>query len=691
MSLLVDKFQIIENHVDTITSEDLDSLINNYFENIFHSDEKVIHSDLIFQIFWFKKDFNYKSILINHLINFLKQKKTFVRNNIKKGNFELEHLIKLIQNYNDKIYKFSALLLKNNDLLKISSGQLFDMILSDPTIINFLKDELGNISSTNKNNYIELFKIISHISENNTDSKCYQWFLFLVSSCLEKSAEEIINNHYPVPEQYQNILNLISMFSYVNEITNFFTFVKTDIHIIYSNSINLLCNLIKNTFEKNNVKEIISVCKNNKQIIQKMLSIPNLNYNEKTIKDFLSKELIHFINSKLPTIDDNNISDFSCFLELISIFDDIFKNNYAKYLLNNKIADFFDNNKIQNILLDELHQQILSNNKDENPLLVQLINYCNYIKEKDTFIFKYNKKLIERVLYKPNIELEKLYYHFLLDKLNDKLLVKTNKIINDVEMTLKDRENYNKLLEQSDLEMIKKLYENVNIVTTSYNNWDVNQNEGIVTTEMTFNGTIEKCMKGYDSFYAKRYQNKRKLHWLPHFGEIVFDYVNKEFKMMPIQYMILEYVTETKLVNKKDLMEIKFLKGYSENFRQSLISSLIFGGILKMTQEQIELNTNIDSISYDYIHIFFSTSNYGSIWENKREEELILEREDILSANINHYAKIKPIEKNELFDVISKNLHVFTLDKDFYEKVITIMIDKDYIKVENNMVEKLLY
>ena len=104
MSLLVDKFQIIENHVDTITSEDLDSLINNYFENIFHSDEKVIHSDLIFQIFWFKKDFNYKSILINHLINFLKQKKTFVRNNIKKGNFELEHLIKLIQNYNDKIF-----------------------------------------------------------------------------------------------------------------------------------------------------------------------------------------------------------------------------------------------------------------------------------------------------------------------------------------------------------------------------------------------------------------------------------------------------------------------------------------------------------------------------------------------------------------------------------------------------------
>ena len=48
-------------------------------------------------------------------------------------------------------------------------------------------------------------------------------------------------------------------------------------------------------------------------------------------------------------------------------------------------------------------------------------------------------------------------------------------------------------------------------------------------------------------------------------------------------------------------------------------------------------------------------------------------------------------EASELFELINKNLNVFTLERDFYEKVLNIMIDKDYIKVDNDMVEKLLW
>lgn len=687
MSLLVDKFHIIENHIDNITDENLESLINNYFENIFHSDEKVIHSDLISQIFWFKKDFNYNKVLINHLVNFLKQKKGSVRNNIKKGNFELEHLVKLIQNYNDKINIFSSLVVDNNETLKVSSGQLFEMILSDPTIINFLKDELGNISETNKNNYMELFKIINHISEHNADIKCYQWFLFLISSCLEKSSEEITTRNYPVPEHYQNILNLISLLSQFNNLMNFFVFIKKDINIIYSNSVNILCNLIKIVFENNSIKEIISVFKNNLPIIQKIVNIPNLNYNEKNIKEFLSVLLVNFINEKIQLINEKNFNDFSYFLELFNIFDSLLNNTYAKNLLNNKISEFFANEKTQNILLENIHQKILRGCYDENSSLAQLIGYCNFIKDKDKFIAKYNKKLIERILHKPNIEIERMYCDIMTEKFYEKLLVKTNKIINDIEASLKDRENFKMLLEKSDV--FKN--ENLNIITTSYNNWDVNQNEGVLTNDLMFNGFIEKRMKGYDNFYAIRYDNKRKLNWLPHFGEVVFDYQDKEFKMLPIQYMILEHINEIKSVNKNILMDVKFLKGYNEEFRQSLISSLIFGGILKINKDNIKVNQNIDSISYDYVNIFFSTSNYGEIWEKKREEELIIAREEILSANINHYSKIKPINKDELFELINKNLNVFTLERDFYEKVLNIMIDKDYIKVDNNMVEKLLW
>jgi hypothetical protein len=69
----------------------------------------------------------------------------------------------------------------------------------------------------------------------------------------------------------------------------------------------------------------------------------------------------------------------------------------------------------------------------------------------------------------------------------------------------------------------------------------------------------------------------------------------------------------------------------------------------------------------------------------------MLSREEILSSNINHYVKVKPISKEDLFEILTENLNVFPLETILYEKVLGIMVDKEYISIKDNMIEKLFY
>ena len=117
---LNDKFSIICNDIMSISNSEIVDLLDNYFENLLHSNEKTIHSDLLSQIFWFKKEFDFSTIMLKHLENFLKQKKLSIRHNIKKGNFEIDTgLNKLIESYFEKINSFLTHVQNREEITKI--------------------------------------------------------------------------------------------------------------------------------------------------------------------------------------------------------------------------------------------------------------------------------------------------------------------------------------------------------------------------------------------------------------------------------------------------------------------------------------------------------------------------------------------------------------------------------------------
>jgi len=691
--VLNDKFKIIENPTINLTIEDLEADIDFYVENLLLSDEKIMHSDYISSIYFFEKPINFSKIINKHLENYLKQKRLSIRNSIKKGNFDFDTLIKMIETFSKKMYQISSdEVIKKNAYL-----QLFEQIISENSLIGFLKSELTNINENNTKSIISLINKMKEINQFNPETKSYKWFLFLISSSLSTTVEENFDKTYPVPENYQKIINVSHNAEFCKKIYDYYNDMNlniTDINIILVSSINLLMQGIKDIFDNCSLNIINKILKDNYYILNLIVNKFDIIFEGKPIKELMTHKFFTIIDKKTKDFSSFNIETLKEFTETFQIFEKIINNSgTTRDIINNKISIIFSSEYIQDFLIELIHQNILSSKEDDSDILLNVLGFCSQIKDKDKFIEKYNKNLIMRMLNEPNIYIENKYLSTLIEKFGDKLLLKTKKIIIDTKNTLNDKINFKQLVSEKSTNILKDL----NVMTASYNNWDINQTEGIITSDLIKTliqnsnvSTINKVLYIYQQFYEERYNNKRKLNWYPHFGEIIFDYLEKEIKMLPIQFLIIEYVFNNKC-DKETIMNAEFLINYNKDFKQSLISSLIFGNILKLNGNEIIIGNNGDLISSDFINIFFTTTNYGNIWEQKRKEELIMCRIDITSAQINHFVKLKPISKDELFKTVSSNIKVFELDIELFDKTINIMIDKDYIKFENELLTKVFW
>lgn len=690
-----DKFAIIQNDICNLSNNELISKLDNYFENLFFdTNQRIFHNDLIIQIIQFRKDIDVSEIILRHLDNYLKEKKLAIRNSIKKGNFKIDSgLNNLIKSYFDKINICSYFILDNKKIMSYGLSQLYHKIITDPSLLTFLTYELSSLEKSNINSIKKLTTVMKKISIVNPDTKSYQWFLFIIASSIKTIMDKNINKTYPISnENYQQIINFKENLSLYQKVETFYSYVGIDIRIITDSITGIIWSLFIKIMNSCSSIELYYL----------------IEYNKNIFKTIIANDLSHSFTNQLFVFiilqeeKHKNLTNLINFIKCFqTIHELVLPSGNSRDKINAKISEIFSNEDSQNVLLETINKTILTE-KINN--LYDILYFCSNIKNKDIFIEKYNRMLINRLLHKPNIYIERKYYEVLYNIFGDKLLYKTNKILTDIEYTIEDKGNFIKL--SDNIKKENKIFQDsigydynivtvMNVVTSSYNNWDINYSEGIIPDNFVkkYNNDyiLLNMMYVYSEFYKLRYKNKRKLNWYPHFGEIIFNFNEIEFKMLPIQFILLEHIYKVTKISKNELINFQIFSGYNEHFKKSLVSSLLLGGIIILEDDNIKINSNTSKIASNYIDLFFTSSGYVDIWNVNREKELILSREEVLSSWINHFLKKESLEKIELMSKIKKSMDLFELSIDFLDNVIIDMINKKYIKYNQEKLEKIIW
>ncbi len=667
MELLYDKFKIIKDNI--IEPDDELSLFENFIENFLESNIFNIHPYYLFQLFN-KKQININECINNKIDLYLKDLRSNIRILIKKGQYDLYNgLNKLLQSYIIKLDKLCNIFtnISNTEYNKFNT-----IIIHDPQIICFLHLELDTLD---KNKKYEINKFINNVYIIDKDIKKvnYIWLLKLIGSILLKNINDITIDYNIIPVNYMLMIKLIKIIDKYRNILNYYDYIdKEYINYIVSPLILLIYNEFNNLIKVINIKELIHLL-NNKGSYLILNSIINKN-----------KELVtHYINTFIFINKDTlNIDQTIDLLELL-----IISNNLG--LLNSYILQTLNNLNILNYIHEIIHKYIYKNNK----FILNIINFIMYnINDKDNFIDQYQTLLVKRLLSSQSDIVLENNCIYIIAKFGEKYINKLLKNITDKESSINDMNNFYTLKNINDTDKLCML-------TTSYNNWHINYNFGSLTGDIinTYTSTSYFCtlLNNYNKFYNLRYENKRKLIWFPHYGQVDINYEYEPNKfiniiLLPIQLLVLELFDHN---NEIDICIIKsqsFFDEYSNKYKDDIIKSLIFGKILIKKGNILELS-NKNNISSNLIDIFYNNSTFILDEENNRLENLALARNDIISCVVNHIIKKMSLTFDELLNTIKQKLTLFTVTDLMLTQVLDKMISMDYIIFDNNKYYKIFY
>lgn len=709
---LYDKFEIIENHLN-ITEQQAQSSIDNYIENLLNSDIRVFMTDYMNQTVWFKKIDT--ELLIHSIEQYFKtyliQRRNQMRVFIKKDSFEMGYLNKFIDNFIKKVEFINDVLkIENNKIVEVGISQLSNLVISDSIIIMFIEESI--IAFSTNTDIINLFNVIKKTSKYD-NSETISTLLKTFGNIYKK---QLINtSSIPLPDNISRIHRLNESIQYYKQITEFYSFIdKRDIHT------NLICfPIIQLIFEY-----LVSILKYNTVYeIEYVLGIVSKDIIKIMSKDFDNKEqIIRSISDEVVLLIDrvsqvetsiskteflpqrakpfDETCKYTMIINIISYTDSIIKTNVYKDVISQKLVTILRSEKNMSNIHSDIDELIRNQQIDS---VIKIINIVSNIKDKDIFINKHYQFLINRLLEKISpitpkdivemkfeqdfnkfIECEKNVLNVLSKKFGDKLVYKIAKVITDAECSFQDNLNFSKLIDNNIL----------TTVTTSYGNWDINQSEGLISqdTVETFSkdSIIGKYLRNYQKYYGLRYANKRKLCWYPHFGEVDITYLDKNIKLLPIQFLVLELFNDSSIVSIDIVKNQSFFKNYTPKFKTDVIGSLITSKLLYFKNNNLILTTTSD-FKENPIDIFFTISDYADIWEQKRTNELIHTREEITKTNINQCIKTNKLDLDNLYKTVKSSIEVFDLERHIFDKSIDDMIKMDYIDVVEGIVQKIYY
>ena len=657
LAMPYDKFNVITNSFNKVEEINYDSIIKNYIENYFESEINIYHPDYLYQLVWNNKvDINKVTELYNNSVDeYLIHLKQNIRHAIKKDNFSLSSLNQLITNFNFKILRLLDILKLKNIPDKI----FIEKLLSDPILIRFIESETENISVETINDIKMLCSIIKTLSNE------YVWFLKLIGNSLKHNIQLF---NYNIPQMYKSLYELNYITNHIIDIKNIYKFVNGDIQLLIHPLIELLKNKVFETIQLCSFNNLLNLINNR---FKKIIAIVNDNNFVIQLRDVIT--LYFSTNTSSPEFIDIKNEQFHDFLNVISVSK---KENFVdSYFLL-----LFENEKINSILLDIIDNDINTN----NIFIRNIIHLLSNIKNKDIFIDNYHKLLVKRLLSgQTDFNNETTIVNELLIAFGRKNIFKIEKVIIDFISSNDNVKNYKK---NNNI-----LFNNI---TTSYSNWNINYSQGYVTFNEVDNDKdiLSRLILDYNSYYDRIYSNKRKLIWLLQYGEVNVTFLNSiELTLLPIQLLVLEQFENKDLVKLDEIKALSFFNNYSIKFRDSIINSLIIGGILILNNNQLQLSHSID-ITSNYVEVFINNSDYNktSIFIDTKAE-IAHNREDIVKSVINHYLKINAKNRSELYDLVSKNIKLFEIDDELFAKSIDSLIKFDYIKYENDLYTKLVY
>jgi hypothetical protein len=675
MTTMIDKFNCItDNKRYTKTLLDI---LDNYFENYFQNNNKVLLYEYFSQINHYNSeiinsDELYK-IIYNQLENYIIVIRNNMRISIKKDLFNLDSgLNKFFIDFHTKL-KFINNFINNNNLCS-----LLDIIINDIYIKNYIEQNITNSGS--------IIKIYNSL--HKLDSRIKLIFIKIIGDIYIKMLTQKID--YPLPENLKRLYNFKNILIKSQKIIN-----------KYNNSPQLKYNLTTNYLYDLITNELTEIIKNNSLCEISGLIKENLIINHYIVSDIPILLLLNKIDTEI-IITDTYINDISNILNFIK-----YSRNYQVTL---KIKAQYNNfiNRLANIpnfinkLFDVLNSDmtiklfdILGYNTSNNSRASQYIRLAEILENyenKDEMIKLYYKNLLKRLLYNFNkITNLRIFTHYL--KLEKDMIypfyAKLSTLLYPIKKLLDDIvKSYNLKYELIESKMLSSLI-NTPIIS---NNDEINTREGIIHSDIInyFDTELTNQLKIIQNQYSKLHNNTKSISWVAHFGEVNITYLDKKVKLLPIHMLILEMFNDTDFKMHTDLFSAPILQNYSADFKSQIIQSFVNGKLLLRINNTYILN-NAPTFSNDFISIFHSLSDMKQRWEEQKEIEIIHSRQDITMANINNILKSNKYNYQDLYTKLKDNIKLFILDEKIVNESLDIMIKKDYIQKTNDVYEKIYY
>lgn len=655
---LVDKFNIIQE----FTFQDLDymSLVNNYIENYLESDINIIHPELIYQLVWNNIITDIDDVLDSKLKNYILNIKKTIKSLIKNEKFDLDSgLNTLINNYYNKTNYLKTIFKTSNYNCE---SLFYDMILSDQTLIYYLQNELNTLNKSNKN---IIKKLLNNIMKITTEDN-YRWFLKLIGTSLRDSIP-----HIPLIIDNNNFIDFILLINYTQEIYYYYNSFITDndCKVIINSFVNIIFDKLLLLLSTTNYYNLINL------LTTKWHIIVQINNNNNEMRIPIKKELSLQISKsikKINTINNNNLYDLLKLIIIASKFG----------LIETYIFSIFNNERF----LEKLIEVIDTNINTDPQFVCDLIIHLKDTKEKDIFINNYHNKLITRLLsLTTNLTNELAIVKYMNIHFDNKYTKKLSKCIYDMQTSLESYSRFNSFD-----------HTKLSIVTISYSNWNINWNNGYIDNDIVDDNkkssSLYTVFDLYNRYYLHSYENKRKLLWLPQYGEITIEYNNNEIILFPIQLMVLELFNEKNDIIIDVIKNSNFFKNYSESYKINIIKSLIVAGILNNNFNTLTLSDTIIKNNFIDVYYYVLDNKEDEISNRKMiNDDLCLSRKNIVSCVINHHIKIHSIDHETLYNLVKNDIKLFSLNNELFTETIKWMTENDYILEKESKYLKLLF